>query len=133
MADTGGIPRDVIASISPMSSRKRKADELSSDDSGDLPHLPAPVWGHVLDFMPYTEVRSVLLVGKHIAVEVTGNRTVNLVVWLLITVDAVDDAEAEAEPNDSESISDKAVSTLTLMGRPELLMELLLVPFPTML
>ena len=49
-------------------SRKRKADALS-DASGDLPHLPAPVWGHVLDFMPYTEVRSALLVGKHIAVE----------------------------------------------------------------
>ena len=43
------------------------------DDAGDadegIPHLPAPVWGHVLDFMPYEEVRSTLLVGKHIAVE----------------------------------------------------------------
>jgi len=33
------------------------------------PHLPAPAWGRVLDFMPYGEVRSALLVGKCIAVE----------------------------------------------------------------
>ena len=32
-------------------------------------HLPAPVWGHVLDYMPYGEVRSALLVGKHIALD----------------------------------------------------------------
>ena len=60
--------------------RKRKAEELS-DESGDpaakdadLPaplHLPAPVWGHVLDFMPYAEVRSALLVGKPMAAEAT--------------------------------------------------------------
>jgi len=57
--------------------RKRKADQISADlhdgDDDDAentpPHLPAPVWGHVLDFMPYSEVRSALLVGKHIAVE----------------------------------------------------------------
>ena len=55
------------------SSRKRKAEEISDDDANDadegIPHLPAPVWGHVLDYMPYEEVRSALLVGKHIAVE----------------------------------------------------------------
>ena len=62
--------------------RKRKAERISPDDStyaandddedgtrNAIPHLPAPVWGHVLDFMPYTEVRSALRVGKHIAVE----------------------------------------------------------------
>ena len=32
-------------------------------------HLPAPVWGHVLDYMPYEDVRSALLVGKIIANE----------------------------------------------------------------
>jgi len=70
MADTAGTPKDTIASAAgdkapDRSSRKRKADELSDE----TPHLPAPVWGHVLDFMPYSEVRSALLVGKHIAVE----------------------------------------------------------------
>lgn len=66
MADTKGSLKDTTANRK--SSRKRKADELS-DGSGNLPHLPAPVWGHVLDFMPYTEVRTVLLIGKHVAVE----------------------------------------------------------------
>ena len=60
--------------------RKRKA-ETSDDDSdrkasktqasprsGQL-HLPPPVWGHVLDYMTYQEVRSALLVCKVIAHE----------------------------------------------------------------
>ena len=34
-----------------------------------VPQLPAPVWGHVLDYMPYQDVRSALLVGKLIANE----------------------------------------------------------------
>lgn len=70
MTDTGGGPNDTTAGskISP-SLRKRKADELSNDAGNNLPHLPAPVWGRVLDFMRYEEVRSALLVGKHIAVE----------------------------------------------------------------
>ena len=52
-----------------MATKKRKADEISKDyDDADL-HLPAPVWGHVLDYMPYGEVRSALLVGKQIAME----------------------------------------------------------------
>lgn len=32
-------------------------------------HIPAPVWGRVLDYLPYGEVRSALLVGKIIAME----------------------------------------------------------------
>jgi len=74
MTDTG-TPKDTNAApagskavpttSNSSSSRKRKADELSEE----TPHLPAPVWGHVLDFMPYAEVRSALLVGKCIAVE----------------------------------------------------------------
>ena len=55
-----------------MSGRKRKAEQISADDSANADaslHLPPPVWGHVLDFMPYGEVRSALLVGKLIAVE----------------------------------------------------------------
>ena len=52
--------------------RKRKADKISTDEEDvavDVPHLPASVWGGILDFMPYGEVRSALLVGKHIAVQ----------------------------------------------------------------
>ena len=33
------------------------------------PQLPAPVWGHVFDYMPYQEARSALLIGKLIANE----------------------------------------------------------------
>ena len=53
--------------------KKRKADEISDDEMSvaedEVPHLPAPLWGGILDFMPYGEVRSALLLGKHIAVE----------------------------------------------------------------
>ena len=53
--------------------KKRNADEISDDEMSvaedEVPHLPAPLWGGILDFMPYGEVRSALLVGKHIAVE----------------------------------------------------------------
>ena len=65
--------------MSNAASRKRKAEQIGADDANDtndadegavaIPHLPAPVWGRVLDFMPYGEVRSALLVGKHVAVE----------------------------------------------------------------
>ena len=43
-------------------------------------HLPAPVWGHVLDYMPYEEVRSALLVYRMIA-----NDAVRYVHFLNIT------------------------------------------------
>ena len=50
-----------------------------SDPSPTTPHIPPPVWGRVLDFMPYEEVRSALLVGKIIANEaVKYVRTLNL-------------------------------------------------------
>ena len=63
---------------------KRKADSYGSIVAGGegkkprsevetpppLPlHLPAPVWGRVLDYMPYQEVRSALLICKAIANE----------------------------------------------------------------
>lgn len=57
-----------MSSNSP-TSKKRKADEISDECVVDVPHLPAPVWGGIIDFMPHAEVRSALLVGKHIAVE----------------------------------------------------------------
>lgn len=56
--------------------KKRKADELesvaadghvSAEDPHNIPHLPATIWGSILDYMPYNEVRSALLVGKTIA------------------------------------------------------------------
>ena len=62
-----------MSSATGTSTKKRKADEISADVESlaedEVPHLPAPVWGGILDFMPYGEVRSALLVGKHIAVE----------------------------------------------------------------
>ena len=36
-----------------------------------IPRLPPPVWGHVMDYMPYREVRSALLIAKMIANEAT--------------------------------------------------------------
>ena len=51
----------------------------SSQSPKPMPHIPAPVWGHVLDYMPYGEVRSALLVGKIIAVEaVKYVQTINI-------------------------------------------------------
>ena len=43
-------------------------DPTADQEPGPL-HFPAPVWGRVLDYMPYDEVRSSLLVGKIIANE----------------------------------------------------------------
>ena len=37
------------------------------DDADGPPHIPAPVWGHVLDYMPCQEVGSALFIGKIIA------------------------------------------------------------------
>ena len=48
----------------PPALRKDSASAFSEEDGL---HLPAPIWGHVLDYMPYQEVRSALLVGKVIA------------------------------------------------------------------
>lgn len=46
-----------------------RKDTLSTAAQDDEPRLPAPVWGHVLDYMPYGEVRSALLICKMIAGE----------------------------------------------------------------
>ena len=45
---------------------RRKKQDISSPNA----HLPAPIWGHMLDYLPYEEVRSALLVGKLFANEV---------------------------------------------------------------
>ena len=59
--------------------KKRKIDEISADDFTFVFHMPAWVWGSILDFLPYGEVRSALLVGKHIAVEAAKYvRTISL-------------------------------------------------------
>ena len=60
--------------------RLKDATSVSDNPSSPTttPHLPPPVWGRVLDFMPYEEVRSALLVGKIIADEAVGYvRTLN--------------------------------------------------------
>ena len=49
--------------------RRKDAKSVSDPTSGGTPHIPPPVWGHVLDYMPYEEVRSALLVGNIIASE----------------------------------------------------------------
>ena len=49
-----------------------------SEPPSTTPHIPPPVWGHVLDFMPYEEVSSALFVGKIITNEaVKYVRTLN--------------------------------------------------------
>ena len=83
MADTGISLKDTTAGskASNLMPRKRKAEQISedTDENADALHLPAPVWGHVLDFMPYGEVRSALLVGKHIAAEAVKHvQTLNI-------------------------------------------------------
>ena len=51
----------------------------TTDTEPMAPHIPAPVLGHVLDYMPYEEVRLALLVGKIIAVEaVKYVQTINI-------------------------------------------------------
>ncbi len=49
--------------------RLKDATSVSDPSSPTTPHIPPPIWGRVLDFMPYEEVRSALLVGKIIANE----------------------------------------------------------------
>ena len=49
--------------------RLKDATSVSDPSFPTIPHIPPPVWGRVLDFMPYEEVRSALLVGKIIANE----------------------------------------------------------------
>ena len=49
--------------------RLKDATSVSDPDPSGTPQIPPPVWGHVLDYMPYEEVRSALLVGKIIANE----------------------------------------------------------------
>jgi len=58
--------------------RLKDATSVSDPSPTTTPHIPPPVWGRVLDFMPYEEVRSALLVGKIIADEaVKYVRTLN--------------------------------------------------------
>mmetsp|Transcript_26551 Transcript_26551/g.76673 ORF Transcript_26551/g.76673 Transcript_26551/m.76673 type:complete len:295 (+) Transcript_26551:150-1034(+) len=45
--------------------------ETSASEDGTLPlHLPPPIWGHVLDYLPYKEVRSALLISKSMSCDV---------------------------------------------------------------
>ena len=93
---------------SPRNNKRKVADTTDKDEPhgpapplrsrGDDRHLPAPIWGHVLDFMPYDEVRSALLVGKIVA-----NEAVKYVHALNITkVCQMDGPSARRFPNIEE-------------------------------
>lgn len=67
-------------SSSPTITKKRKADEISDYATDDMPHLPFTVWGGILDFLPYAEVRSALLVSKSVANDATKYvQTLNII------------------------------------------------------
>ena len=67
---------------------KRKADALSGEHSSSIaskksfpstgestsctPVLPAPVWGRILDFLPYCDVRKALLICRAVCFEATN-------------------------------------------------------------
>lgn len=53
-----------------LSTLPKEAPSIAHDVPGSpptTPRLPPPVWGHVLDYMPYGEVRSALLISKMVA------------------------------------------------------------------
>ena len=58
----------------------KKKTQVASTDHDDGPlQLPAVVWGHVLDFMPYGEVRSALLICKTVANDAVDHvQTINV-------------------------------------------------------
>ena len=54
-------------------SRKRKADDISDDEepnhcNAPPPHLPASCLGAILNFLPYSDVRTCMLAGRAMAV-----------------------------------------------------------------
>lgn len=73
-----------------------KKPAAPADDDGL--HLPPPVWGHVLDYMPYQEVRSALLMCKMMA-----NKAVKYVHTLnIMKVYQLDGPAARRFPNVEE-------------------------------
>ena len=67
-----------------------KPTPADDDDDDDGLHLPAPVWGRVLEYMQYDEVRSALLICKMMANEaVKYVQTLNIM-KVLFTVDGRD-------------------------------------------
>ena len=71
-AGSGGGGRSAVIA------RLKDITLVPNPSSPTIPHIPPPVWGHVLDFMPYEEVRSALFVVKIIAIEaVKYVRTLN--------------------------------------------------------
>lgn len=58
-----------------LSTPPKEAPSQTQDVPGSppsIPRLPPPVWGHVMDYMHYQDVRSALLVSKTMAREVTA-------------------------------------------------------------
>ncbi len=93
--------------------RLKDATSVSDPSPTTTPHIPAPVWGHVLDFMPYEEVRSALLVGKIIANEaVKYVRTLNFMKSCQLDVPSARRFENAEEVNCLCLISGQLASTV---------------------
>lgn len=62
----------------PPTRKKAHVAAPTDDDDGPL-QLPAVVWGHVLDFMPYAQVRSALRICKTVANDAVDHvQTINI-------------------------------------------------------
>ena len=60
------VPSAKLRQMLTTTTRTEEEDEEGEETPAQL---PAPVWGHVLDYMPYQDARSALLIGKLIANE----------------------------------------------------------------
>ena len=73
----GPIDGSIGDSDGPPTKKKTQVGALTDND-GPL-QLPAVVWGHILDFMPYEEVRSALLICKSLANDAVHHvQTINI-------------------------------------------------------
>ena len=62
--------------IAPGGPQKNAKTAISENDA---PHLPSDVIAHALDFLPFSDVRSAMLTGKHIAVHAAAQmETLNI-------------------------------------------------------
>ena len=111
-AGASSRPAPALRDATAFSSEQRNDEHLNH-------HLPAPIWGHALDYLPYEEVRSALLLCKMIANEAskyvlalnftkscqldgpsTRSRFANVEeVGILCLFQPLDDTNAETGPN----------------------------------
>ena len=68
--DEEGVPKK--RQLLPLRKEAPSPGQVVPGPQPTIPSLPPPVWGHVLDYMPYQDVRSALLVSKTIATEATS-------------------------------------------------------------